>query len=120
MSHLQMMDAIEEIADFDPTSTLNALGPSIRLACRICAMDGDALARMAKRLDADEESGLAILAEIEDARRALNLVSGPTDYAELPLLAAFSVSYGTFSNLGPELGPTLAQNRVPLNYQRHT
>ncbi len=90
MSHLQMIDAIEEIADLDPIPTLNDLGPSIRIACRICAMDGDALARMAKRLDADEESGLAILAEIEDAKRALTAIAGLIENAELRLLAAFA------------------------------
>ncbi len=90
MCHVQMINAIEETADFEPTSMLNAIGPLIPIACRICAMDGDAPATMAKRLDADEESGLAILAEIEDAKRELTAIARLIENAELRLLAAFS------------------------------
>jgi hypothetical protein len=53
-------------------------------------MDGNTLATMAKRLEADEESGLPIISEIEDANRALTATAGLIENAAMRLLAAFA------------------------------
>lgn len=87
MSHVQMIDAIGEIAAIDPSPAIAALALPAKMAIRIAAMTGDELAG---RLAGDPAAAIEMLDELADARRYLAALSGLFENAEARMLAALS------------------------------